>query len=81
MKDDIHDLIEKVYDADAVAIACPIYSGDLGAYAKAFIELINSYMQRKDENEVIFVEGTGHVYTKREQMLADIILSLVRKWQ
>ncbi|MDE7452624.1 MAG: hypothetical protein K2M52_04800, partial [Paramuribaculum sp.] len=47
---------------------------------KAFIELINSHMQHKDENKVIFVEGTGHVYTKREQMLADIILSLVRKW-
>lgn len=47
---------------------------------KAFIELINSHMQHKYENEVIFVEGTGHVYTKREQMLADIILSLVRKW-
>lgn len=37
-------------------------------------------MKRKDENEVIFVEGTGHVYTKREQMLADIILNLVTKW-
>lgn len=47
---------------------------------KAFIELINSHMRRKDENEVIFVEGTGHVYTEREQMLADIILRLSRKW-
>lgn len=37
-------------------------------------------MKRKDENEVIFVEGTGHIYTKREQMLADIILNLVKKW-
>lgn len=37
-------------------------------------------MKRKDENEVIFVEGTGHVYTKREQVLADIILNLVTKW-
>ena len=46
---------------------------------KAFIELINSHMQRKTENEVIFVEGTGHVYTKREQMLANIILNLVKK--
>ena len=47
---------------------------------KAFIEIINSHMQRKDENEVIFVEGTGHVYTKREQMLANIILRLSLKW-
>lgn len=47
---------------------------------KAFIELINSHMQRKDKNEVIFVEGTGHVYSEREQILAEIILELVRKW-
>lgn len=47
---------------------------------KAFIELINSHMRYKDDNEVIFVEGTGHVYTEREQMLADIILRLARKW-
>lgn len=40
---------------------------------KAFIELINSHIQQKNDNDVIFVEGTGHVYTKREQMLADII--------
>ncbi len=38
IKDDIHDLIEKVYDADAVAVAAPIYFGDLGAYTKAFLE-------------------------------------------
>lgn len=37
------------------------------------------YTKHKDENEMIFVEDTGHVYTKREQMLADIILRLVEK--
>lgn len=47
---------------------------------KAFIELINSHTMHPEANEVIFVEGTGHVYTKREQALADIILSLVKKW-
>lgn len=47
---------------------------------KSFIELINSHMPHPDMNEVIFVEGTGHVYTEREQMLADIILGLAKKW-
>lgn len=47
---------------------------------KAFIELINSHMRHSDKNEVIFVQGTGHVYTEREQMLADIILRLAREW-
>lgn len=47
---------------------------------RAFIELINSHTLCPERNEVIFVEGTGHVYTEREQMLADIILRLARKW-
>lgn len=48
---------------------------------KAFIELINAHTQKPDQNEVIFVQGTGHVYAEREQMLADIILRLAKKWQ
>lgn len=48
---------------------------------KAFIELINSHTQRPELNEVIFVPGTGHVYTEREQMLADIILTVVKNWE
>lgn len=47
---------------------------------KAFIELINSHTRHPEKNEVIFVEGTGHIYTKREQMLADIILRFAKKW-
>lgn len=38
IKDDIHDLIEEVYAADAVAIASPIYFGDINAQTKAFLE-------------------------------------------
>lgn len=41
---------------------------------------MTSYYLIPDKNEVIFVEGTGHVYTEREQMLADIILRLAQKW-
>lgn len=47
---------------------------------KAFIELINSHTRHPNKNEVIFVQGTGHIYSEREQMLADIILRLVKKW-
>ena len=47
---------------------------------RAFIELINSHTRHPKRNDVIFVEGTGHAYTEREQMLADIILRLARKW-
>lgn len=47
---------------------------------KAFIELINAHTRHPEQNDVIFVQGTGHVYTEREQMLADIILKLAEKW-
>lgn len=48
---------------------------------KDFIELINSHTMQPDKNKVIFVPGTGHVYSQREQMLADIILKLVKDWE
>lgn len=48
---------------------------------RAFIELINAHTQAPEKNEVIFVEGTGHIYSQREQVLADIVLRLARKWQ
>ena len=48
---------------------------------RAFIELINAHTRRPEANRVIFVPGTGHVYTEREQMLADILLGLARGWE
>lgn len=48
---------------------------------RAFIELINAHTRHPEKNEVIFVEGTGHIYSQREQVLADILLRLARKWQ
>lgn len=38
IKDGIHDLIEHVFEADAVAIAAPIYIGDINAQTKCFLE-------------------------------------------
>lgn len=38
VKDGIHDLIEHCYEADAVAIAAPIYFGDINAQTKCFLE-------------------------------------------
>ena len=48
---------------------------------RAFIELINARTRHPEKNEVIFVEGTGPVYSQREQVLADIVLRLARHWQ
>ena len=38
IKDDLLTLIPKLYEADAVAIASPIYFGDLNAYTKCMLE-------------------------------------------
>lgn len=38
IKDDLLPLIPKLYEADAVAIASPIYLGDLNAYTKCLLE-------------------------------------------
>ncbi|MBD5356818.1 MAG: alpha/beta hydrolase [Bacteroides sp.] len=71
--------VERIWQTGALIIGT--YDRFSYGEPKAFIELINSHTIHKDENEVIFVEGTGHVYTKREQMLAEIILRLVNKWK
>lgn len=38
IKDDLLPLIPKLYEADAVAIASPIYFGDVNAYTKCLLE-------------------------------------------
>ena len=38
VKDGIHDLIPAAYAADAIAISCPIYFGELDAYTRCFLE-------------------------------------------
>lgn len=45
-----------------------------------FLSNINSHMQTSHENRLIFLEGTGHTYQRKEQELADIILDLMNDW-
>ena len=40
IKDDLLPLIPKIYEADAVAIASPIYLGDMNAYTKCMLERV-----------------------------------------
>ena len=44
-----------------------------------FLSNINSHMQTADENKLIFIEGTGHTYQRKEQEAADIILEYLKK--
>lgn len=40
IKDDLLTLIPKFYEADAVAIAAPVYFGDVNAYTKSMLERV-----------------------------------------
>ncbi|MBO7702756.1 MAG: alpha/beta fold hydrolase [Eggerthellaceae bacterium] len=47
----------------------------------AFLENINSHMPTADENELVFVERTGHTYQMKEQEVADVLLETVSQWR
>ena len=46
-----------------------------------FLRTINAHLPSADENELIFIQQTGHTYQGKEQQLADSILHLVMKWK
>ena len=45
-----------------------------------FLSNINSHMPTASENELIFIEGTGHTYQRKEQETADKILETLKGW-
>ena len=45
-----------------------------------FLENINNHTKNKDKNKLLFIEKTGHVYQKKEQEIADILLNLIYEW-
>ncbi|WP_025858337.1 DUF1749 domain-containing protein [Pseudomonas sp. CHM02] len=45
-----------------------------------FLRNINDHMQFAHDNELIFIERTGHTYQGKEQELAESILGLVLNW-
>lgn len=45
-----------------------------------FLENINRHFPKHAENELIFIERTGHTYQQKEQEVAEKLLNLVQKW-
>ncbi|MDO4907771.1 DUF1749 domain-containing protein, partial [Neisseria sp.] len=45
-----------------------------------FLQNINGHFPTADDNELIFIDGTGHTYQQKEQEVADKLLALVQKW-
>lgn len=46
-----------------------------------FLRNLNNHMPTKNQNELIFIEKTGHTYQGKNQEVADDILALVNKWR
>ena len=46
----------------------------------AFLRNINDHFPNAEQNELIFIENTGHTYQKKEQDVADKLLALVQSW-
>jgi len=47
----------------------------------AFLENINSHMPTATQNELVFVERTGHTYQMKEQEVADVLLETIMRWK
>ena len=50
-------------------------------YPAGFLHNINSHIPTASQNRLIFIEGTGHTYQRKEQETAESILRVIREWQ
>ena len=46
-----------------------------------FLRNINNHIPTASENRLIFIEGTGHTYQRKEQETAERILELLKDWE
>ncbi len=46
-----------------------------------FLRNLNDHMPTARENQLIFIEKTGHTYQGKNQEVADDILQIVREWR
>ena len=46
-----------------------------------FLKNLNRHIPTADQNDLIFIEKTGHTYQMKNQEVADLILSQIRKWK
>ncbi|MDO5296778.1 MAG: alpha/beta hydrolase [bacterium] len=59
--------------------------GTLDTFTKGdpagFLRNINAHMPNAEQNELIFLEGTGHTYQQKHQEVADKINALIQRWR
>ena len=71
--------VEKIQHSGALIIGT--YDRFTYGDPSGFLRNINEHMQTANENELIFIQGTGHTYQGKEQELAECILGLVLGWE
>ena len=76
-------------DKDFSQVSAITHSGALliGTYdtftygnPSGFLSNINSHMKNANENQLIFIEGTGHTYQRKERELSDKLLEFMKKF-
>ena len=46
-----------------------------------FLSNINNHIPTARDNKLVFIEGTGHTYQRKEQETSDKILELMKEWE
>lgn len=70
--------VEKIRKSGALLIGT--YDNFTCGDPSKFLANINNHMPSKDENELIFIEQTGHTYQGKAQETADAILTALKSW-
>lgn len=47
---------------------------------QAFLQNINRYFPNAEQNELIFIDRTGHTYQQKEQEMAEKVLATIQHW-
>lgn len=71
--------VEKITNRGALIIGT-LDSFTYGDPSK-YLKLINSHFKQANNNQLIFIQNTGHTYQQKEQELADNLLSLIKQWE
>ncbi len=63
------------------ALLIGTYDNFAGGDPVSFLQRINHHIPTTDQNELIFIEKTGHTYQMKHQEVADTILKLMQDWR
>ena len=63
------------------ALLIGTYNNFAGGVPMGFLRNINAHMPTARENQLIFIEKTGHTYQRKHQEVADKILVQLQNWR